>query len=119
MRVLADLRYVCANRSCFLTNTSISHRCYDGVYQRLWGNPISYIPKPVLYSEFSKIVAYLKATERERFVMETQMKYFAQAPRKGPMAPGTAGSNARPNDDTPMNPSDPVIVCHYTHRFFH
>ena len=43
---------------------------------RLWGNKID-LPQPLLYEDVSKIAAYLKASEKERFVMYTQMRYFA------------------------------------------
>jgi len=41
---------------------------------RLWGNKLTDIPPPILYADVKKIIAYLRASDRERFVMASQMR---------------------------------------------
>jgi Leucine-rich repeat (LRR) protein len=47
---------------------------------RLWGNKLTDIPGPILYSDVKKIISYLKATERERCIIANQMRSL-QGPR--------------------------------------
>lgn len=47
---------------------------------RLWGNKLTDIPGPILYADVKKIVGYIRATERERFIIANQIRAL-QGPR--------------------------------------
>jgi Leucine-rich repeat (LRR) protein len=65
---------------------------------RLWGNKIEQLPQPIIYADLRKIVQYLRANEKEKTLIYSQLKHLqpnagANSANSGGNLPGNRPSS--------------------------